>query len=334
MTYAGARGQTGAQMAKVLHFQLEQDRLHPAFHDIKQTVDKNSKDNYEVISANALWPQKDFSLRAEYLSLVKKNYHATVTPLDYASDPDGARRTINDWADTNTRGKIKEFLDSDLIDSGVVLVLTNAIYFKGLWNQPFDPKFTQKSPFTLPDGKKVEVDMMYQQANFPYLAEPGFRVLELPYRKGELSMVIFLPDKPDGISRLEKHLIWSNVAGWIGKLKKTQVNVYLPKFRTTCSYRLEKVLKAMGMVNAFSPGAADFSGMTGSRRPLWIDEVVQKAFVDVDEKGTEAAAASAVIMRGGNIDIFRADHPFIFLIRDVRTGSVLFVGKVVHPKTS
>jgi serpin B len=216
------------------------------------------------------------------------------------------------------------------------LVLTNAIYFKGNWASQFKKDRTKNAPFTLSGGERVDVPMMNQTAEFNYMETEDFQGLELPYVDDELSMIIFLPKESDGLNKLEKTLTLENLSNWLIRLRKRKVIVSVPKFKMTSQFRLAEVLKSMGMTDAFVPDVADFSGMNG-KKDLYIFAVIHKAYVDVNEEGTEAAAATGVVVgitsvMPGRIPVFRADHPFLFLIRDNHSGSILFIGRVMNPK--
>jgi serpin B len=222
-----------------------------------------------------------------------------------------------------------------MLDPLTRLVLTNAIYFKGKWASQFKPELTQDAPFTLPGGEKSTVSMMNQKERFGYSETEQLQILELPYVNDDLSMVVLLPRKTDGVKDLEKQLNSDTLKNWITGLHKREVQVFFPRFKMTSEFELGQVLGEMGMPDAFS-GNADFSGMTGNK-DLFISAVVHKAYVDVNEEGTEAAAATGVVMRVTSVEtpppVFRADHPFIFLIRDNHTGSILFLGRLENPKS-
>ena len=332
MTYAGARGETEAQMAKVLHLNLPQDRLHPAMGALVQELNARGKGKYQLIVANALWGQKGYPFLQSFLGLNGKYYGAGLEQVDFVRDRNGSRKTINRWVEEQTQDKIKDLLKPPHITPLTTLVLTNAVYFKGNWASQFDKEHTRDDLFTLKSGKKIEMPMMHKTDEFGYMQADGLQVLELPYVGGDLSMLVLLPIRVDGLADIEKSLTVQNIAEWTRKLRKRKVIVALPRFKMTSEFELGRTLKAMGMPKAFS-GAADFSGMTG-RRDLFISEVVHKAFVEVNEEGTEAAAATAVIMERKAISrpaIFRADHPFLFLIRDNRSKSILFVGRLEKP---
>ncbi len=335
MTYAGARGQTEKQMADTLCFPpMSSEQFHKEFGEIiRQLNSAGEKGGFELVVANALWGQKDYKFLQEFLMLVKTNYDGDLQQVDFVKQTEAARKAINDWVESKTREKIKELIKPGTLDSMTRLVLTNAIYFKGKWASQFKPERTQDAPFTLLGGEKVNVPMMNQTGNFGYTETDTAQVLEMPYLNNDLSMVILLPKKNDGVNELEKELSSNNLTGWLAKLRKREVQVWLPRFKLTCEFELAKVLGSMGMPDAFL-AKADFSGMTGSK-DLFISAVVHKAYVDVNEEGTEAAAATGVAMKLTSVPlpppVFRADHPFVFLIRDNHTGSTLFLGRTANP---
>ena len=328
-------------MAATLHFSKEQEKLHPAFGQLIKQINGDGKPRgYELNTANALWLQKDYHFLPDFLKLTQTNYGAGLREVDFIDDAEReqTRQLINGWVEKQTKDKIKELLKRGVLDDRTRLVLTNAIYFKGKWNSAFKKEASRDEPFFLAADKKTNTPMMHQQAVFAYTATDNLRVLEMAYEGKDLSMVVLLPNKVDGLAELEKSLTAENLRTWIGKLGKSEVEVTLPKFQMTSEFQLNKALSDMGMKDAFIDGKANFRGMSSSR-DLFIAAVIHKAFVDVNEEGTEAAAATAVLMpkNGDGIPIprplvFRADHPFLFLIRDVRNGSVLFLGRVMNPK--
>jgi len=336
MTSAGARGQTLDEMTKTLHFP-PQDRLHPAFKALTDGIngDPGVKRGYQLSTANALWGQKDFGFRAEFVKLTRDDYGAGLREVNFG-DEAAARRTINAWVEKETHDKIKDLIKPGMLTVDTRLVLTNAIYFKGDWASQFKKDRTRDEPFFLADGKQAKTPLMHQTGTFRYTETPTAQVLELPYVGKELSMIVLLPKKADGLADLEKELNADTVNGALGRLRVTErIEVTLPKFKTTAELSLNTELQALGMKRAFAPNAADFSGMAGSPGDLWIGFVVHKAFVDVNEEGTEAAAATGVGVvttsaRPHN-PVFRADHPFVFLIRDNKSGSVLFLGRLADP---
>jgi serpin B len=335
MTYAGARGNTEKQMAKTLRFSLDQKRLHPAFSDIESKLNKlQEAGNVELSIANSLWPQQSYKFLAEYISLVKKYYGVSITPVDYKRACEVTRNRINRWGESKTHDKIRNLIQPGVLNPLTRLVLVNAIYFKGNWESQFKTDLTKDAPFYVRPRKSIKVPTMTQQHEFKYAEFESLQVLELPYVGGELSMIVLLPRKADGLGRIESSLTAESIDRWKRRLKKRKVLLFLPKFKTTSMFRLDNTLKSMGMVDAFD-SKANFSGMDGKSNWLYISAVLHKAFVDVNEEGTEAAAATAIVMRAKGIatppPIFRVDHPFVFLIQENRTGSILFMGRVTDP---
>ena len=339
MTYAGARGQTEKEMAGVLHFSLKQEPLHSSFSKLQSELNAIQNEGYVKLSiANSLWAQKGYHFLDTFFNLNKKYYGAGLNFVDFKKEIEAARETINIWVKDKTQQKIKELIKPGMINSLTRLVLCNAIYFKGNWLVQFDKKRTKKDKFYISPDKTIKVAMMNQESRYKYKDFGSFSAIELPYEGNDLSMIIFLPKEIDGLAEFEKNLTNSNVKAWIDRLTasyKSKIFVILPIFKTTCEFELSKILSDMGMQNAFSPTLADFSGMTG-RKNLFISKVIHKAFVDVNEEGTEAAAATAVLMQLGVAGIsrplmFRANHPFVFLIRENQTGSILFIGRIIDP---
>jgi serpin B len=337
MTSAGARGDTATEMEKTLHFPIAQDRLHPAFAGLVGRLQANKKDQgYQLSVANALWGQKGYPWLKGFLTTTHANYDAGLRELDFAQT-EAARKTINGWVEEKTRDKIKDLIPAGILDRNTKLVLTNAIYFKGDWLVDFDKKATKEEPFLGAGKAELKAPLMHRTAHFGYLEGDGFQALELLYKGKDLAMVVLLPNKADGLVDLEKSLTADKLAAWLEKLQPAEVVVSLPKFQLTDQFQLCATLAALGMPAAFDPAKADFSGMDGERN-LYIGDVIHKTFVDVNEAGTEAAAATAVVMKPGmaRIDprpnpVFRADHPFLFLVRDRQTGSVLFLGRLTDP---
>jgi serpin B len=332
MTYAGAKGETETQMAKVMHFDLSQDKLHPAFQALETGYNAPGK-KYKLQVANSLWGQSGYHFRDEFLKLTKERYNGGFRECDYIKATEDARKTTNAWVEEKTEKKIVELIKKDILSVDTRLVLTNAIYFKGDWAVKFDKKDTVDAPFTLIDAKTVKAPLMHRTGEYGYMADKEFQVLDAPYAGDELAMTVILPKKADGLKTLETGMTPDWLAGCLDKIQKEKVAVYLPRFKTTCEFEMKDTLVSMGMSAAFG-NAADFSGMTGNK-DLFISKVVHKAFVDVNEEGTEAAAATAVVMDRKAVaampPVFRADRPFLFLIRDAKTGSVLFLGRVMDP---
>lgn len=340
MTYAGARGRTAEQMAKVLHFQLDAKRLHPAFGALLWEMQDQSKPSgCRLNIANALWGHKDTQFLPDFLQQMMDNYSAALPQVDFAETED-ARRTINDWVALQTADKIKELLHRGDISPQTRLVLTNAIYFKGDWQHPFKGDNTHDQPFHLTPAKDVSVPMMHQTSHFRYFADNmnTFQILEMTYKDSELSMVVLLPARVDGMAQLEKKLDAESLAQWLQKMESTKVVVTMPKFTMRRRLPLADQLRTMGMTAAFHAEEADFSGMTEDKPPLFLNAVIHEAWVDVNEKGTEAAAATAVGAPGAaaplreQLIVFKVDRPFLFLIRDTRSGSILFLGRMNNPK--
>jgi serpin B len=334
MTYEGARGKTSGEMQSVFHFPENSDVRRPAFAKIYNEINKKEKGKqYKLHTANALWAQKDCQFLNEYFGTTEKYYRGKVTNLDFRSEPEPSRITINNWVEDQTNDKIKDLIPSGGICPLTRLVLTNAIYFKGTWVLQFNKNKTREADFGVSPTKTVKAEMMSltgEKAKFNYAETAHLQILEMPYEGEELSMIVLLP-KEDTLDKLEQSLTVEKLNEWRGMLQKERVDVYMPKFKFETKYFMAQDLAEMGMPSAFT-GEADFSGMTG-KRDLYISQVIHQAFVEVNEEGTEAAAATAAIMEEGAVmsKVFRADHPFIFIIQQKDTGNILFLGKVVDP---
>lgn len=337
MTYAGARGETATQMARALHFDLPPDRLHPAYRELTGRVlpaaAPGQTPPYILTIANRLWGQEGYDFLPDYLRLTREQYGTELAVLDFRKS-EAARGEINKWIEERTERKIADLIPPGAIDDMTRLVLTNAIYFKGDWAKPFEKRATEQADFHVAPEKTVKVPMMFRNDRLAYADLGHSQLLMLPYSGDAVSMWVLLPKPGSGLAALEEQLTEENVAQWMNQARHQEVRVYLPRFRLTEQFELNGVLKALGMVDAFVPDRADFSGMNG-RRDLSINAVVHKAFVDVNEEGTEAAAATGVIVGVTSAPaeplVFRADRPFVFVIRDSATGSLLFVGRVVNP---
>jgi serpin B len=334
MTYAGARGRTEEQMARALHFPVEQARLHPAFASLLREA-ATAKD-CQLSVANALWGQKGHARLPDFLALTSKNYGAGLRKVDFVADTEAARRTINGWVEKQTRDKIKDLLAPGILNEDTRLVLTNAIYFEADWASQFATDYTSKGPFFVTPTEKATVPLMHQQGQFRYADEGAFQAVEMPYKGGDLAMLVLLPKKVGGLAALERSLTEADLRRCLAKMKRREVKVVLPRFTTGCEFNLNDALKALGMTDAFVPRVADFSGIDGPDSRLFIQAAVHKAFVEVTERGTTAAAATAVAIgdegEPPRATDFRADHPFLFLIRDNRSGSVLFLGRLADPR--
>jgi serpin B len=339
MTYAGARNETAEQMADTLQFMLEQDKLHSAFNWLDAELAKRGegaegKDGkgFRLNIVNAIWGQKDYTFLSTFLDVLAENYGAGLRILDFINETEQSRVAINDWVSDQTEGRIKDLIPQGVITVATRLVLTNAIYFNAAWDHPFDEWMTADGPFYLLDGGQVNVPMMEQTESFGYTEGDGYQAVELQYDGNELSMVILLPEAGN-FEAFEEGLQAQQVCDIISGLQPTGVALTMPRFEFDSEFSLKDTLAGMGMPVAFS-GAADFSGMTGNPE-LFISDVVHKAFVAVDEAGTEAAAATGVIMPTAappepTVEV-TIDRPFIFLIRDIETGAILFVGRVLNP---
>ena len=339
MTYAGARGETERQIADALHYSLPQGRLHPAFNALDlalasrgEGAQGKDEEGFRLHIANAIWGQTGYTFLSEFLDVLAVNYGAGLKLVDFVAAPEQARLTINDWVSEQTEGRIEDLIPAGAIDALTRLVLTNAIYFNAAWSMPFQEELTEDDPFHLLDGGEVTVPMMKQTESFRYTAGKGYQAVELPYDGRELSMVLLVPETGK-FEAFEDSLDVDRVESILENLAPTQVALSMPKFEIESSFSLVDALAALGMPDAFSADA-DFSGMTGNRK-VFISDVVHKAFVSVDEAGTEAAAATAVIMKltAAPAEPVRVtiDRPFIFAIRDIQTNALLFVGRVIEP---
>jgi len=336
MTYAGAREETARQMAETLHFTLPADRLHPAFNAL--ALELAGGEDFVLNVVNSLWGQQGYTFLPEFLDLLAENYGAGLRLLDFAAAPEPARVTINDWVSEQTEDKINDLIPQGGLTPDTRLVLVNAIYFNADWLYPFDKDKTHDAPFTLLDGENVSVPMMDWESPelVPYTRGESYQAVELPYVGGKTSLVLIVPDEGE-FAAYEGAFTAEHLASLLDDLNPENVALTMPKFSYDQNFSLAKTLAEMGMPDAMDAGrGADFSGMDGTR-DLYIGDVFHKAFVAVDEAGTEAAAATAVVMLlSSAIPIDDAieltvDRPFIFLIRDTGTGALLFLGRVENP---
>ena len=342
MTYAGARGTTAEQMAAVLHLPAESTTIPGDFGGlikglVSTGTDEGETGGVNLSIANALWGQAGFDFLPDFIQLLKTDYGAGIEELDFGHNAEGARQTINGWVEDQTHDKIKNLIAPGILLPSTKLVLTNAIYFKGTWVDPFNKSATELEPFHQSASAASQVNMMQAHEECGYAEGGDFQALELPYRGERLGMIVLLPSKVDGMPALEKKLTPGMLSGVFEKLrpKFRRVAVFLPRFQLTEQLELAGTLRSMGMEAAFDPAHADFSGMTGTKL-LFISNVIHKAYVGVNEEGTEAAAATAVVMVGAAMPmgppvVFRADHPFLFMIRDETSGAILFMGRVTNP---
>ena len=337
MTYNGAQGQTAKQMSHVLHFTLPLDRMNAAFSALSGELDSNAQSNgtqvYNLAVANALWTQTGFSLNNGFLQAVTQSYGADVQQADFINDPTQAANEINSWVADQTGDEIQNLIAPGDLTPTTRLVLVNAIYFQGNWENAFDPSLTSDQPFHVDAKTQTTVSMMNQEEAISYMENKQLQIAEFPYVDGNLSMAVLLPRAVGGLNAMESSLTAEKLKQLLGKLSDEQVQVYLPKFQLTSQFELAGTLGAMGMPLAFT-GHANFSGMSTSVQ-LQISHVIHKAFVDVNETGTKAAAATGVTGVAEVViesqTVFRADHPFLFLIRDRVSGAILFMGRVTNP---
>ena len=336
MALAGAGGRTAGEIQSVLH--LHYDSTYDAALGalLADLTKAGNTEGSELHTANGLWVQKGFAIQPAFENTLANNYHAPLTPLDFMANPEAARSQINRWTEEHTKDKIQNLFPAGALDAQTRLVLTSAIYFYGKWQDPFIPSRTQPAPFVLPAGATTQASFMNQTSHFGYADTPSAQILEMRYAGTGIAFDVLLPKTLGGFPGLETSLTIENLSGWLGNLTTRNVQVSLPKFHAESEFSLRQALSTMGMPTAFT-GQADFAGI-GPQRGLAISEVVHKAFVDVSEQGTEAAAATGIKMHATAMRmpeqtvVFRADHPFIFLIRDTRTGVILFIGRLMNPR--
>lgn len=344
MAYAGARGETATEMARVFHFDLPPDRLEPAMGArLKELNTPHAA--YELRVADALWAEQDASFQPGYLRVMQEDYGADFRRVDFEHAPEGVRGTINQWVAQETNDRIQNLIGPGVLTPATRLVLTNAIYFKGTWQSPFETSATEDEDFYLSDGQPAKTPLMHRRGGYPYYDGGTFQELEMPYASGnggdELSMVVLLPKEKGGLAALEQRFTAASATEWLEQLSPAaRVILILPRFTMTQQLELSQTLAAMGMPQAFT-GAADFSGMDG-KRDFTISAAIHKAFIEVNEKGTESAAATSTVMMATAMRmptpepppiVFRADHPFLFMIRDAQTGEILFLGRVEDPRS-
>ena len=341
ITYEGARGTTADEIRSVFFFPANQTVMREGYAAENAAINAGNA-GYTLSTANALWAEKTYVFLPAYTATAEKYYGANTTNLDFAGQPEASRQTINSWVAGQTNNKILDLLPPGSITDLTRLVITNAVYFKGTWEKQFDANLTSDAPFTTPSGSEVTVKMMQQTgegAVFSYAANTDLQMLSLPYTAKDgkgLSMVILLP-RNNTISAAVPYLDPANLSALEQSASTRQVRVYIPKFKVETQYSLPGTLSTMGMPTAFS-GNADFSGMDGTK-DLYISDVVHKAYIEVNEEGTEAAAATGVVMSvkavapgtEEPVPVFRADHPFLFVIQDNNTGAILFTGRITNP---
>jgi serpin B len=332
MVYGGARQATEKQISQVLHFDKGAEQIGASFGALqKQLNDAQQKGGIQLSIANGLWAEKEHPFLPAFLENAKRFYDANVTQVDFRTQAEEATSAINSWVSERTQKKIPRLFEPGMLNAQTRMALVNAIYFKGKWADTFSKDRTADAPFRMAGGSSATVPLMNQTSRFRYAAVDDLQLLELPYAGAKLSMVILLPAETDGLDKLD--VSPAKLSGWLAAVRLQKVNVFVPRFRLETRYQLNQTLDEMGMHDAFT-AAADFSGMDG-RRDLYLSVVVHKAFVEVNEEGTEAAAATGAGISLTSVQAptptFRADHPFLFLIRETASGGILFLGKLTAP---
>jgi serpin B len=332
MTMAGAAGETDAEMRRVLLATLPEANLHLAAGALIASLNRGTALlGYELATANRVWAQEGLPFLDTCLDILRTDYLAELGTVDFTKDSESCRAGINAWVESRTHDRIPDLFPAGSIDANTRMVLANAIYFKGRWEVEFDPAETRDHSFRVDAARSVTVPIMHRELEARFGGDETVRIVELPYQGKDLSMLVILPLAEDGLTAVEESLSVEQLDAWMSTLESHTGNVYLPRFRFTAQFALNQVLPGLGMPQAFDPTRADFSDLDG-RRDLSLQAVVHKAFIAVNEEGTEAAAATGVSV--GIVSLppeFRADHPFLFLIRDNVTGSVLFLGRVEDP---
>lgn len=335
MTYVGARGETAIQMRDTLHFRLPVDELPGAFAAFEKSLHRSQREGgYELSVANSIWGQSGYTFLEEFLNTLENSFKAPLRTVNFRREAELARQKINTWVADKTNDRIQDLIGPGALTPLTRLVLCNAIYFKGDWASQFDEDNTETKPFRTASGEEVEIPLMNQKIECLYGENDDLQLLQLPYVGNDISMLVILPKKPGTLEEIEAQLDYGKLKSITRYMHRREVDVFLPRFKLETEFSLGGTLADMGMPNAFG-GAADFSGMDGTKE-LLISAVLHKAFVEVNEEGTEAAAATAVVMRLTSVMpqvpvSFKADHPFIFMIRDNDTGAILFMGRILDP---
>jgi serpin B len=342
MTWAGARGDTAKEMSRVLRLEGSAKDVHASAEALLSEWRTPEPDTYALVVVNRLFGDERYRFEEPYLDLIRASYGAEIEALDFRTKHEQARIRINEWAEQRTAGRSRDLLPAGSLSRETRLVLTNAVYFLGRWSKPFDAEATKEEPFHTGGGETVPAQLMHQAGSFLYAEDDGVQFLELAYEGGHLAMDLLLPESRDGLADLEKNLRAGRVDGGLARLEAARVKVAVPRFRVEPAeaLRLAPLLRELGMPLAFTQNA-DFTGIANPEEKdegIYLADVFHKAFVDVDEVGTEAAATTGAVMVGrsfqpepGKEYEFRADHPFVFLIRDLRSGTILFLGRVVDP---
>ena len=331
MTYEGAKGKTAEEMQAVLHLPNDKEKIHSSFLKINNEINKANKE-YNLSVANSLWAQKEYPFEKNYFDVVNTYYSGKVTNLDFKKDTENSRITINNWVESKTNNKIKEILSPGILTPDTKLVLTNAIYFKANWSNQFFEDNTKESQFKLNNGNTVKANIMHQASHFNYSETNNLQILEMDYIGNDISMLVILP-KGNNLDQVEKEFSQEKLNEWKNNMQPMEVALSLPKFKFEETYQMKDDLAQMGMPTAFTSDA-NFSGISSTNQ-LSISQVIHKTFIDVTESGTEAAAATAVVMLTTGMPerpkIFNADHPFIFIIQEKKTGNILFIGRLNDP---
>ncbi|BDT11188.1 MAG: serpin family protein [Arthrospira platensis PCC 7345] len=330
MTYEGSRNQTAMQISQVFHFHQPPGSLYPEFTSLVNDI--KSRNSSQLYLVNRLWGQSGYRFQEPFLQITKNHYNAPLTQVDFRGNHEESRQTINDWISQETNHKITDLIAPGTLDVFTRLILTNAVYFAGDWLSPFPEKYTQDGIFNLPSGETISVPMMHHpNVSIGYHSLPEVKIIELPYADGNLSMIILLPAEGTDLPTFADNMTIANLQNWLQNLEYVNLQIWLPKFNFSSSFNLKSTLSYMGMESAFTE-IADFSGIS-SEKPFFLYDVVHQAFVNVDEKGTEASAATGVIAgsRSSIRDRIHINRPFMFIIREFDSGTILFMGSVVNP---
>jgi serpin B len=339
MASSGAVGNTAQQMTKVMHLPPDQKQYSSLHAGLMKSLLDNPT-GYKIQIANAMWGQASHPFKKDYVSLVQSQYRAEARSMDFATKAEACRQIINKWVEDQTNDLIKNLLPDGSVMPDTKLVLTNAVYFKGAWVEPFQKRWTKPEDFHTSASSAIKTDLMHRTDRMRYAENSDWQAVELPYKGNRLSMLVMLPVKKHGLGAIENSVTSATVDQLSKGLQPLKVILSLPKIKTSYEAMLKPTLVGMGMTDAFQFGAADFSGCDGTRE-LYISDVVHKAFCEVNEEGTEAAAATGTMMKAGaaaprkepDPKVFRADHPYLYLIRDNQTGAVLFLGRVTDPRS-
>ena len=333
MTYSGAKGATRQQMSEVLGFYSDNPTHARGYHSLQKHLDSLNREELQLNMANSLWCQQDYDFQRDFLDINRDYFSAAIRQVNFKSQYQKVRKHINQWVEEQTNQKIKDLIDQGVLDRMTRMVLVNAIYFNGKWEHPFSEDQTRQDTFYPTATQEIKVPFMNQSIWVPYHEEQLYKAVEIPYSNGELSMLILLPARHADMSELESKMNGAFYENLTDSMRRQKVNLTIPRFKLQAKYQLNDPLRQMGMTSAFD-GEADFSGMTGDK-DLYISEVVHQSFVEVNEEGTEAAAATGVVMRKTSVlasKSLKADHPFLFMIRDQKTHAILFMGKMQNPK--